>query len=425
MIIDLVLSHTSDQHPWFQASRANHTNLQADWYVWADARSDGTPPNNWLSVFGGPSWQWEPRRGQYYLHNFLASQPDLNYHCAAVQAAVLAETEFWLARGVDGCRLDVANYYFHDRLLRDNPPRHQAERPADGVPEISPYGRQHHRFDKSQPETLEFLGRLRRLFDRFPGTMTVAEVHDDDSVARAAEYVAGQGRLHTAYSFALFAERLEPALIRAAVEGFAAQPGDGWPSWSFSNHDVARAVSRWGGADAPPACAKLLIALLATLRGTAFLYQGEELGLPQAEIPFERLQDPFGRALWPVFPGRDGCRTPMPWQAAALNGGFSAAEPWLPLPESHLSRAVSVQENDPDSVLAFTRRFLAWRRCQPVLIGGTLQFLDAEPPLLVFERTTPDQRRCCRFNLSPEPAGGLPGWGWSIEGYQPATGGSP
>ncbi|MBI1207956.1 MAG: alpha-glucosidase [Azospirillum sp.] len=403
VIIDLVLSHTSDRHPWFQDSRACRAGQHADWYVWAEPRTDGTPPNNWLSVFGGSAWTWNARRGQYYLHNFLDSQPDLNLHQPAVQEAVLGVARFWLERGVDGFRLDVANYYMHDPLLRDNPARPRDAGVADGVPLANPYALQWHRYDKSRPETLGFLRRLRAVMDEFPGTMTVAEVHDDDSIARSAEYVAGEERLHTAYSFALLTERFSAGVIRGSLEAFARQPGNGWPAWAFGNHDVVRAVSRWGGPVPAPALAKLLIALLGCLRGTGFLYQGDELGLPEAEVPFERLQDPFGRAFWPEFKGRDGCRTPIPWDADLPQGGFSRGEPWLPLPAAHLGCAVAGQDRQPDSVLGFTRRFLAWRRGHDALRLGEIVFHAAPEPVLIFERRHQGRAVLAVFNLSPAP----------------------
>ncbi len=406
VLIDMVLSHTSDAHPWFRESRQGRDSPKADWYVWADPKPDGSPPNNWLSVFGGSAWAWESRRQQYYLHNFLASQPDLNLHRRAVQDAVLAECAFWLERGVDGFRLDVANYYLQDRLLRDNPARTPDARWPDGVPPGSAYGMQAHIHDKSQPENIAVLRRLRSLLDQYPGCMAVAEVHDDDSIARAAEYVAGTDRLHTAYNFALLGPLHTAGAIRRAVEAFERQPGHGWPSWAFSNHDVERVVSRWGGPDAPSAAAKLFLALLTSLRGTAFVYQGEELGLPQAEVPYERLRDPFGIAMWPEPGGRDGCRTPMPWTQEGAHAGFSAAEPWLPIPDAHQARAVDAQRTDPDSVLAFARGWLAWRKGQPALRLGDIRFRDMPEPLLAFERrhlvgNEGGQRLLCVFNLGP------------------------
>ncbi|PWC56357.1 alpha-glucosidase family protein [Azospirillum sp. TSO22-1] len=401
VLIDMVLSHTSDRHAWFRESRQGRGNPKSDWYVWADPKPDGTPPNNWLSVFGGPAWTWDSRRRQYYLHNFLPGQPDLNLHNRAVQDAVLAECAFWLERGVDGFRLDVANYYLHDRLLRDNPARAPDAPWPDGVPPGSAYGMQVHRHDKSQPETVAVLRRLRGLLDRYPDRMAVAEVHDDDSVARAAEYVAAPDRLHTAYNFALLGPFGGAAAVRRAVEAFERQPGRGWPSWAFSNHDTERVASRWAGPEAPPAAARLFLALLTSLRGTAFLYQGEELGLPQAEVPYDRLRDPFGIAMWPEAGGRDGCRTPMPWTAEGAHAGFSPAEPWLPIPDAHRARAVDVQRTDPDSVLSFARGWLAWRKRQPALRLGDIRFRDLPEPLLAFERRHEEQRLLCVFNLGP------------------------
>ena len=403
VVIDMVLSHSSDQHPWFAESRRDRDNPKADWYVWADPKPDGTPPNNWLSVFGGSAWAWEPRRGQYYLHNFLASQPDLNLHNPAVQDAVLDACRFWLERGVDGFRLDVANFYTHDRLLRDNPPLDPGRR-LEGVPQRNPYGMQRHLYDKTRPETLAVLRRLRALMDAYPDRFTVAEVHDDLGAATCAAYVAGRELLHTAYGFGLLSCDFTPAAIRAHVEEFERQPGGGWPAWSFSNHDVTRAVSRWGGAGDRGPLARLLVALLGSLRGTAFLYQGEELGLPEADVPFERLQDPYGRTFWPEFKGRDGCRTPMPWTPDAPNAGFCPpdAAPWLPIPEEHLALSVAAQAGDPDSVLRFTTAFLRWRRSQPALRTGGIRFLDAPDPLLAFVRTAGDDALLCVFNLGPE-----------------------
>ncbi len=407
VIMDMVLSHTSDRHPWFQESRASRGTAKADWYVWADAKPDGTPPNNWLSVFGGSSWQWDTRRQQYYLHNFLASQPDLNLHNPDVVDAVFDAVAFWLDRGVDGFRLDTANFYLHDPQLRDNPPRPPSAGNAPDVPLTNPYGRQYHVYDKSRPENLEFLRKLRRVLDRYPDRMTVGEVACDAGVKRIAEYCAGNDLLHTAYSFDLLSPGFSAAKIRGAVTAFFDEPGGGWPAWAFSNHDVIRAVTRWGGdspAGASAALAKQLLALLTSLPGTPFLYQGEELALPEAEIAFEDLQDPYGIEFWPVFKGRDGCRTPMPWQHDAPAGGFSTGKPWLPVVPAHLERAVSRQEGDPASPLAFARSFLRWRKTRPALIHGRASFFDTPEPLLAFERKTAGERLLCLFNLGADPA---------------------
>ncbi|MGF1641565.1 MAG: alpha-amylase family glycosyl hydrolase, partial [Rhodospirillales bacterium] len=356
VIIDQVYSHSSDRHPWFEESRRSRDDAKADWYVWADPKEDGTPPNNWLAVFGGPAWDWETRRRQYYLHNFLKEQPDLNLHNPEVQEAVLDVARFWLQRGVDGFRLDVANFYMHDRELRDNPP----------VPHpdpVKPYWLQRQIYNRSRPETLAFVARLRALMDRYPGTMSVAELASDDPIGTMVAYTDGSDRFHTAYSFVFLGPPLGAAAIRGIVEAMLARSPGAWPSWAFSNHDVERVATRWGGpGGAVGDLAKLLIALLCSLRGTAFLFQGEELGLPQADVPFERLQDPEGRTFWPEHKGRDGCRTPIPWASATPHAGFSVAEPWLPVDPAHRPLAVDVQEGDPASTLRFTRGFLAWRR---------------------------------------------------------------
>lgn len=398
VIIDLVINHTSSTHPWFLKSRRDRLNDQADWYVWADPKPDGSPPNNWLSIFGGPAWQWEPRRGQYYFHQFLAEQPDLNVRNPVVQEALLGIVRHWLDRGVDGIRLDACNHYMHDPLLRDNPARPARE--AGGlVADANPYGMQRHLFDRSQPENLKFIARIRALVDSYDDRMVVAEVSCDDQVKRVAEYVGGSDRLHTAYSFALLGSEINAVTVRDVIETFEAQPGGGWPSWAFSNHDVARVRTRWGGDQAPDAFSKMTTALLGSLRGTVFLYQGEELGLTEAEVPYERMLDPYGITFYPEFKGRDGCRTPMPWHHEEEHAGFSPIEPHLPIPNEHHRLAVSVQEKRPDSVLRFVRRFLAWRKTQPAVLTGSIQFRDAPEPLLVFERKAAGQRLLFVFNL--------------------------
>ena len=399
VMIDQVLSHTSVEHAWFRESRENRTNAKADWYVWADARDDGTAPNNWLSIFGGVAWQWEPRRGQYFLHNFLASQPDLNFHNPQVQAATLDNLQFWLDKGVDAFRLDAINFCFHDPLLRDNPPKPPAQRTGRGFSPDNPYAFQYHWYNNTQPQNLDFIEDIRKLVDRHPGTATLGEISSEDSLATMAEYTNGR-RLHMGYSFELLTDDFSANFIRRTVEALETKLVDGWPCWAISNHDVKRVLTRWGG-DAPsPALAKLLTALVASLRGTVCIYQGEELGLPEAELHFEQLQDPYGIAFWPNFKGRDGCRTPLPWTDAA-NGGFSNAAPWLPVPESHRALAISRQQADPDSVLNGFREFMRWRREHEVLRLGSIEFLDASEPALLFVRRHAGRALLVVLNLSP------------------------
>jgi alpha-glucosidase len=401
VMIDQVLSHTSIEHAWFQESRASRDNPRGDWYVWADARSDGSPPNNWLSIFGGSAWKWEPRRAQYYLHNFLTEQPDLNFHVAAVRAAVLDNVRFWLERGVDGMRLDAINFCFHDRELRDNPPKPESERTGNGFRADNPYAYQYHHFDNTRPENLAFLEDLRVLIDRFPGRVTLGEVSAEDSNATIAQYTRA-GRLHMGYSFELLGRDHSPAHLRRTVEGALAASADAWPCWAISNHDVERVASRWAGDAAPAHLPTLFTALECSLRGAVCIYQGEELGLGEAEIPFESLRDPYGIAFWPAFKGRDGCRTPMPW-SEAVNGGFSKATPWLPVPAAHRARSVAHQEGDPASNLHAFRQFLRWRRSHPALLRGHIEFLHADELTLAFVRSDAGESLLAAFNLSDQP----------------------
>ncbi|GGO87376.1 alpha-glucosidase [Marinobacterium nitratireducens] len=403
VIIDQVLSHTSDQHDWFRESRQSRDNARADWYVWADPRPDGTPPNNWLSVFGGSAWTWDSRRRQYYLHNFLSSQPDLNFHNPEVVDQILADVEFWLQRGVDGFRLDTANFYFHDDRLRDNPASDAARQGGIGVRLDNPYAFQSHVYDKTRPENLGFLRKLRALLDRYPGTTSVGEVGCDRSLQTMADYTAGGDKLHMAYSFDLLTEQHSAAFIRHTVETIEQALDDGWPCWSIGNHDVERVMSRWGDNGAPAAQARQLMALLLTLRGSLCVYQGEELGLTEAQLAYDDLVDPYGITFWPEFKGRDGCRTPHPWQAGVPGAGFSSAKPWLPVPAEHHERAVSRQQSDETSVLNSYRRFLAWRQQHPALIRGDIEMLDSGDKVLAFTRSLDDERLLVILNLDAEP----------------------
>ncbi len=392
VIIDQVWAHSSDQHPWFAQSAASRENARSDWYVWADAREDGTPPNNWLASFGGPSWTWGPRRRQYYLHNFLPEQPDLNYWNPEVSDAILDIARYWLDRGVDGFRLDVINYLFHDSSLTDNPISAHVGPPA------LPTRFQQHRHDRSRPETLGFVARLRALMDTYPDRMSVGEIAGDPALPLQIEYTAGPDRLHTAYSFHfLNAQRATPELFAEAISSWAG--ADGWPSWSLGNHDVARFATRLGSDD--PAHVRVLMAVLMTLPGTIFLYQGEELGLPQAEVPFERLADPFAIAAWTGGPGRDGARTPMPWTAEGPNAGFStAAYTWLPLDPRHRALAADGQLADDTSMLALTRRLVALRKAHLSLRVGSAEIAPAPEGVLAFSRNLEDDHLLCVFELA-------------------------
>jgi alpha-glucosidase len=403
VMLDLVLSHTSDKHDWFQESRVSRDNPRADWYVWADPKPDGSPPNNWLSIFGGPAWEWDTRRRQYFMHNFLASQPDLNFHNPEVQDAMLDVARFWLDRGVDGFRLDTANMYFHDKELRDNPPVAPGM-VVNGIPPQNPYGMQETRYNINRPENLGFMERLRALMDRYDATTTVGEIGAVVDMKQALkDFTKGSTRLHMAYSFDFLTPELSAAHVRKVAESMAHE-GDSWPSWAFSNHDNERVISRWGlGGDAERA-GPLLLALLCSLRGSPCVYQGEELALTEAVVPYEMLRDPYGIRFWPDFRGRDGCRTPIPWNAGALHAGFSDGHPWLPVPPDHADRAVSVQDHQPDSPLERTRAFLRWRKGHPALLKGSVGFHDAPEPVVVFTREHEGVRTLCVFNLGRDAA---------------------
>ncbi len=394
VIIDQVYSHTSDRHDWFSESRASRDNAKADWYVWADPKPDGSPPNNWQSVFGGPAWTWDARRRQYYLHNFLTEQPDLNVHNPRVQDALLDCARFWLDRGVDGFRLDAVNYVMHDPALRDNPPA-----PDTGKVRTRSCDYQLPVHNKSHPDIVFFIERIRALTDSYRDRFTVAEVGGDGAEADMKLYTRGTKRFHSAYGFNfLHADELTPKLVEQAVAAWPDSEGTGWPSWAFSNHDAPRATSRWANVANRAAIARVTVLLLASLRGNIFIYQGEELGLPQAQIPFEQLKDPEAIANWPLTLGRDGARTPIPWRANMQPASTNHVLARMVAAE-HLAFAVDVQERDPGSQLAFTRRVLALRRHNEALTGGAIRIIEASDVILAFERIAASQRMLCVFNL--------------------------
>jgi alpha-glucosidase len=409
VIIDMVLAHTSDQHAWFQESRQNRTNSKADWYVWADPNPDGTPPNNWISVFGGSVWQWEAGRRQYYLHHFVRGQPNLNWQNPEVAVAMFEEIRFWLGAGVDGLRLDAITTLSHDPELRDNPACElDPNDPEYNAKARNPFYWQRMIFSRDQPRTLEVLGELRALVDRYSERYLIGEVLDVDMIAVSSKYTRTGKHLHSCYTFELMHQRFDASLLRRAIELTEESLGTGWTTWAMSNHDNIRVVSRFGSSEHlagnDRALAKVLLAALLTIRGGACVYQGEELGLTEAEIDFSDLQDPFGIEFWPDFKGRDGCRTPIPWSSLSPNGGFSAVRPWLPVPPEHLRLAVDQQEKDPDSVLHMFRRFAAWRKGHPALIRGAIRLLPSDGTILAFERSLDWDCIFCIFNFSNHEA---------------------
>ena len=397
VIIDQIYSHSAMAHGWFAESRTNRTNPKADWYVWADAKADGTPPNNWLSVFGGPAWQWDSGRQQYYFHNYLREQPDLNLHNSEVQAAILEVARFWLDRGVDGFRLDAVNCYMHDPALRDNPP-------SGATSVVKPYLMQKHLFDQARPEAKPFLADLRRVIDERSGRVAVAELSSDRPLEAVRDFASGPHGLHSSYTFHLMKKNFRPSAVYDLFAGLEHAAPNAWPTLTLGNHDVERIATRWREDQPQPQWSKLLFALVTSLRGSVFTYQGDELGLPQANVSRDRLRDPEGIEFWPAYKGRDGSRTPMPWVAAAKNAGFTDGEPWLPIDPSHHTLAVDRHDADPNSMLNFVRSWLRARAGWPAVRVGSQAILSAEGDVLVFKRATNGERFLFIFNFGTAAA---------------------
>ncbi|HWY61778.1 MAG TPA: alpha-amylase family glycosyl hydrolase [Rhizomicrobium sp.] len=428
LILDEVLAHTSDEHAWFTASRdgdaAKRDWPKKDWYVWADPKDDGSVPNNWLSVFGGPAWSYQPARRQYYHHKFLRQQPKLSWVEHEAREAALKVLDLWLERGVDGYRLDVANAFLHDRKLTDNPAIPASKR--DQAAWTAAANMQHHFFDSNLMENRVLLDLVRRRVESFNSVPRPASPQREaqegegeqrqranvaalamrraeggekfvfgefsEEFERSGCYLPPDKGLHAGYNFALLTAGDAEGIV-AHLKTLAAWP-DHWPCIAFSNHDVIRTVTRFG-----PGSAKVMLALLSALRGTILLYQGEELGLTEVNLRRDQLRDPVGDLYYPLFKGRDGCRTPMPWDAAKPYLGFSGGMPWLPPGPDHAALAVSAQEADGNSTLAYARVLLKARKTLPALVEGDLQLLEAPDSLIAFVRSG---EILCLFNLGGE-----------------------
>jgi alpha-glucosidase len=396
VLVDWVPNHTSDQHRWFIESRLSRESPKRDWYFWRDGRGED-PPNNWWAVFGGRAWTYDEVTAQWYLHLFLPQQPDLNWGNLEVVAAMHDVLRFWLDRGVDGFRIDAINFAMHDPELRDNPPA-----PVGGK-RTRPFDFQQHLYNQSHPDIVKFIERLREVTDSYGERFTLAEVGGDHALTEMQAFTHGPARLNSAYGFDfLYAEQLTPQLVARAAEEWPDSAG--WPSWAFENHDAPRAISRWIDDAHRATFAQTKILLLSALRGSIILYQGEELGLPQVDVPFDRLQDREAIANWPQTLSRDGARTPMPWLADSPSLGFSTGEPWLPAGDNHRPLAIDRQERDESSVLQFGRECLALRRTRAALRHGTMKILEAGEQRLVFERSGGGETLRCSFNLSDRPA---------------------
>lgn len=401
IMVDLVISHTSDQHPWFIQSRQSRDNDKADWYVWADPKEDGTMPNNWLSIFGGSAWQWDTRREQYYLHNFLTSQPDLNFHNKDVQDAVLDVARFWLERGVDGFRLDTINFYFHDDQLRSNPPLPVEKRNASIAPKENPYNHQEHVYSKTRPENLIFLERLRALCDQYDARACLGEVGEAQyGLEVMGQYTEGDKRMHMCYAFEFLEKTPATAhWVEQTINKLQSIAPNSWPCWAFSNHDVPRHKSRWHLSET---AYKPYIVLMMALRGSACIYQGEELGFDEAEVSYEALQDPYGIEFWPEFKGRDGCRTPMAWEHLKNDGGFGSGAAWLPMSSDQLAIAADTQISDDTSCYAHYKKAIALRKSSKTLQYGAQSLTKADNDLLTICRTFEGEEILCLFNLGDQ-----------------------
>lgn len=390
LLLDFVPNHSSDQHPWFLESKSGRDNPKRDWYIWCDPADDGGPPNNWLSVFGGPAWEFDETTGQYYYHAFLKEQPDLNWRHPELRAAMLDVLRFWFERGVDGFRIDVLWHIIKDEQLRDNPANPEYEEGDNPYEQLLPV------FSTDQREVHDIAAELRSVADEFDSRVLIGEIYLP--IERLVAYYGHDGRgVHLPFNFQLLTLPWDAREIARAISEYeGALPADGWPNWVLGNHDKRRIASRVGAEQARVAAMMLL-----TLRGTPTIYYGDELGMQDVDIPPERLQDPQGLRLGAEF-SRDGCRTPMPWDGTR-HGSFSIGEPWLPLNDDVETRNVAAQEHDPDSMLSLYRRLLQLRRERRELAVGTFIPVPADGDVIAYVREDEEQRLLIALNLGGSP----------------------
>jgi len=388
VILDLVPNHTSNRHPWFVESRVSRQSARRDWYIWRNGAPEGGPPNNWLSEFGGSAWQHDAATDQYYYHAFLKEQPDLNWRNAEVRGAMYDVMRFWLDRGVDGFRVDVMWHLMKDQAFRHDPPN------PDWREGQSDYRRNLPVHSTDRPEVHEIVRGLRAVIDEYPDRVLIGEIYLP--VERlVAYYGEGLSGAHLPFNFSLIETPWEAGAIAALIERYeAALPLGAWPNWVLGNHDRPRLASRIGEAQV-----KVAAVLLMTLRGTPTLYYGDELGLPQVDIPPAQVRDPWGLNV--PGQGRDGCRTPMPWDGSPF-GGFSMVEPWLPLNPDAEIRNVRAQERDSTSLLSLHRRLIALRRTEPALNRGGYRPLAQSDRALAFVRAAEGARWVVALNFTGE-----------------------
>ncbi len=390
VLFDLVPNHTSDRHPWFVESSSSRHSRRRDFYVWAEPKADGSPPNNWLSAFGGPAWTLDEASGQYYLHNFLPSQPDLNWWNEEVRSTFDEILRYWYRRGIAGFRIDVAHALVKDRELRDNPPATERDHP-----EVRRLG-QRQRFNMNRPEVHDVLRRWRRISEaQIPARVLLGETHVFDLDQWAAFYGSGEDELHLAFNFLFLHAPFSASALRPLVEASESLlPPTAWPVWTGSNHDAGRLATRW--AQGEEAKVRLAMMMLLTLRGTPVLYYGDEIGLPEVEIGPERVRD-VRPGAGVAGEGRDRARTPMHWTSAP-GAGFTAATatPWLPLGD-YRALNVTVQKDDGASVLTLCRDLIALRKRVSELRTGAYETIPSSPHTWIWRR---GERTTVALNLS-------------------------
>ncbi len=400
VIVDYVPNHTSDRHPWFVESRSSRDNRKRDWYVWRDPKPDGGPPNNWLSMFGGPSWEWDAATGQYYLRTFLPEQPDLDWRNPEVREAMFGVARWWLDRGVDGFRIDVAPMVMKDPELRDNPPN-PSPTPND-LARLGPWMTQIHENDHAHPDMHELYRSFRAMLDAYPGErVSIGELHHPDYDIWARYYGERQDEIHVPFNFHLTYAPWNADAVRAAIEGVqGALPPGAWASWVLGNHDQPRFASPHR---AGPEQARAGMLLLLTLRGTPTIYYGEEIGMADVPVATEDARDPVERRQ--PGRGRDPERSPMQWDGGP-NAGFCPPDvaPWLPLAPDAERVNVAAQAEDPDSLLNLTRRLIRMRREHPVLHLGDFEPFGPTPDgTYAFHRVSVEGRLTVALNLNDAP----------------------
>jgi len=391
LILDFVPNHSSDQHPWFVESRASRENPKRDWYLWRDPAPGGGPPNNWVSDFGGSSWQWDDTTQQYYLHAFLSTQPDLNWRNPELRQAMMGVLRFWLDRGVDGFRIDVLWHIIKDAELRDNPVN------PDWTPEQRERDRLIQRHSTDQPEAHAIAAEFRALADHYRDRVLIGEISLPNERLARWHGTAQNPQVHLPTNFHLIESDWNARTLKRMIADYAdSVPEFGWPNWVFGSHDAMRIAARIG--EAPSRVAAML---LLTLRGTPTMYQGDEIGIGEVTIPPDRVRDPQDLRQPGLGIGRDRSRTPMPWDDSE-HSGFSDVEPWLPLGDDWPVRNVAAQQQDSHSILSLYQSLLSLRRKHDALAVGDFVLIDSADEVLAFERRHADERLLIALNFSEQ-----------------------